>query len=132
MTYFLDANIISYIIKQIPSVLTRLQDLVRNNASIKIPIVAYYEVKRGLLANKTSNRLAIFDTQIKQLGLVPMTESTFECAAQIYAHLKQCGSIIEDADLFIGASALENNAILITNNARHLQRIPNLQIEILK
>ncbi|MBQ8384414.1 MAG: hypothetical protein IJX45_04185 [Spirochaetaceae bacterium] len=109
MTYFLDANIISYIIKQIPSVLTRLQDLVRNNASIKIPIVAYYEVKRGLLANKTSNRLAIFDTQIKQLG-----------------------SIIEDADLFIGASALENNAILITNNARHLQRIPNLQIEILK
>ena len=61
-----------------------------------------------------------------------MTESTFECAAQIYAHLKQLGSIIEDADLFIGASALENNAILITNNARHLQRIPNLQIEILK
>ena len=132
MTYFLDANIISYIIKQIPSVLTRLQDLVRNDASIKIPIVAYYEVKRGLLVNKASSRLAIFDTQIKQLGLVPMTESTFECAAQIYAHLKQLGSIIEDADLFIGASALENNAILITNNARHLQRIPSLQIENLK
>lgn len=132
MTYFLDANIISYIIKQVPSVLTRLQDLVRNDASIKIPIIAYYEVKRGLLANNASSKLAVFDTQIKQLGLVPMTESTFEYAAQIYAHLKQAGSIIEDADLFIGASALENNAILITNNAHHLQRIPNLQIEILK
>lgn len=132
MTYFLDANIISYVIKQVPTVLSRLQDLARSNASIKIPIIAYYEVKRGLLANKASGKLAIFDTQIKKLGLVQMTEHTFECAAQIYAHPKQGGNIIEDADLFIGASALENNAILITNNAHHLQRIPNLQIELLK
>ena len=30
-----------------------------------------------------------------------------------------------------GVSALENNAVLITNNANHLQRIPNLKIEVL-
>jgi predicted nucleic acid-binding protein len=31
-----------------------------------------------------------------------------------------------------GASALEHDAILITNNDNHLQRFPNLQIEELK
>jgi predicted nucleic acid-binding protein len=60
-----------------------------------------------------------------------MTEQTFDLAAEIYSQLKQSGNLIEDADLFIGVSALENNAILITNNANHLQRIPNLQIEVL-
>lgn len=131
MTYFLDANIISYVIKNIPSVISRIQDLIKDGADVKIPIVSYYEVKRGLLANKASNKLAIFDTQIKALGLVQMTEQTFDLAALIYSQLKQSGNLIEDADLFIGASALEHNAILITNNASHLQRIPNLQIEVL-
>ena len=124
MTYFLDANIISYVIKNIPSVISRIKDLIKDGADVRIPIVSYYEVKRGLLANKASNKLAIFDTQIKALGLVQMTEQTFDLAALIYSQLKQSGNLIEDADLFIGASALENNAILITNNASHLQRRP--------
>lgn len=132
MIYFLDANIISYIIKQVPSVITRIEELIRNNADIKIPIIAYYEIKRGLLANNASKKLAIFDAQMKILGLVQMTHSTFEKAVQIYAQLKRAGNLIEDADLFIGSSALEHNAILLTNNAKHFKRIPNLQVEVLQ
>ena len=107
MTYFLDANIISYIIKSIPSVISRIQDLIEDGADLRIPIVSYYEVKRGLLANKAINKLAIFDSQIKALGLVQMTEQIFDLAAEIYSQLKQSGNLIEDADLFIGVSALE-------------------------
>ena len=95
MTYFLDANIISYVIKNIPSVISRIQDLIKDGADVRIPIVSYYEVKRGLLANKASNKLAIFDTQIKALGLVQMTEQTFDLAALIYSQLKQSGNLID-------------------------------------
>lgn len=132
MIYFLDANIISYIMRQVPSVISRLQELIKNNADIRIPIISYYEVKRGLLFNNSIHKLALFDAQMKVFGLVPMKESTFELAAQIYAQLKSAGKLIEDADLFIGCSALEHNAILLTNNSNHLERIPHLQIEVLK
>lgn len=37
MIYFLDANIISYIMRQVPSVILRLQELIKNNADIRIP-----------------------------------------------------------------------------------------------
>ena len=131
MIYFLDANIISYVMRQVPSVISRLQELIKNSADIRIPIISYYEVKRGLLSNNSMHKLALFDAQMKVLGLVPMRETTFELAAQIYAQLKSAGKLIEDADLFIGCSALEHNAILLTNNSNHLGRIPHLQIEVL-
>ncbi|MBR5580407.1 MAG: PIN domain-containing protein [Treponema sp.] len=131
MIYFLDANIISYVMRQVPSVISRLQELIKNSADIRIPIISYYEVKRGLLSNNSMHKLALFDAQMKVFGLVPMRETTFELAAQIYAQLKSAGKLIEDADLFIGCSALEHNAILLTNNSNHLGRIPHLQIEVL-
>ena len=37
MTYFLDANIISYVIKNIPSVISIIQDLIKDGADVRIP-----------------------------------------------------------------------------------------------
>ncbi len=54
----------------------------------------------------------------------------YERSAQIYADLKKDGNIIEDDDIFIGATALENDAVLVTNNERHLGRINGLKIEV--
>ena len=131
MTYFLDANILSYIIKQIPSVTSNLRELIVSGNIIKIPVVAFYEVKRGLLAVNSKKRMSVFEAQVEAFGLVQMTDSTFTMAAEIYAELRRTGNVIEDDDLFIGCSALENDAVLLTNNARHLSRIPNLMIKVL-
>ena len=58
--------------------------------------------------------------------------SKLDFAAQIYSDLKKSGKLIEDDDIFIGAMALENNAILVTNNERHLERINDLKLEVWK
>lgn len=131
MTYFLDANILSYVIKQVPSVKVRLRELIVSGNTIKIPVVSFYEVKRGLLAVNSKRRMSVFEAQVEIFGIIQMTESTFNIAAQVYAELSKTGNVIEDDDLFIGSSALEHNAVLLTNNARHLSRIPDLQIEVL-
>ena len=47
----------------------------------------------------------------------------------IKAQLKQQGNLIMDADILIGSIALANKLILVTNNTKHFQRIPNLQLE---
>lgn len=131
MKYFLDTNIISYILNGNEKVKNRIEDILLNNDIISIPVFSYYEIKRGLLSVGASAKIERFNNFVRICELVDINISTFDIAAQIYAQLKQKGNLIEDADLFIGVSALENNAVLITNNANHLQRIPNLKIEVL-
>ena len=131
MKYFLDTNIISYILNGNEKVKNRIEEILLNNDIISIPVFSYYEIKRGLLSVGASTKIERFNNFVRICELVDINISTFDIAAQIYAQLKQKGNLIEDADLFIGVSALENNAVLITNNANHLQRIPNLKIEVL-
>lgn len=129
MTYFLDANIISYLLKGNERIKTIIVDKLLQGDKINIPRVAYYEVQRGLLACGSTAKLQRFINWAKLLGTVSLTDNTLEIAAQIYANLSQKGKLIEDDDIFIGATALENNAVLITNNESHLGRIENLKIE---
>ena len=131
MTYFLDTNVISYILNGNINVKNRIEKLILQDNNISIPIFAYYEIKRGLLSVGATAKFKCFDNFVKVCNLVNVDISTFDLASQIYAQFKQTGNLIEDADLLIGVSALEHNAILITNNANHLQRIPNLQIEVI-
>lgn len=131
MKYFLDTNIISYILNGNEKVKNRIEEILLNNDIIAIPVFSYYEIKRGLLSVGASAKIERFNNFVRICELVDINISTFDIVAQIYAQLKQKGNLIEDADLFIGVSALENNAVLITNNANHLQRIPNLKIEVL-
>mgnify|MGYP003390824952 FL=1 len=131
MKYFLDTNIISYILNGNEKVKNRIEEILLNNDIISIPVFSYYEIKRGLLSVGASAKIERFNNFVRICELVDINISTFDIAAQIYAQLKQKGNLIEDADLFIGVSALENHAVLITNNANHSQRIPNLKIEVL-
>ena len=130
MTYFLDANIVSYLLKGNKEIFSKLSDLASNDHIISIPNIVYYEIKRGLLASGSTNKLNRFVSFAKALGIVELKTSTLDIAAQIYADLKKAGTLIEDDDIFIGASAIENNAILVTNNERHLGRIKDLKYEV--
>ena len=132
MTYFLDTNIISYLLKGNASVLKRLEELAEDDNQFEIPSIAYYEIKRGLIASGATTKLTRFLNFVKQIGIAELKTSTLDLAAQIYADLKKTGDMIEDDDIFIGAMALENNAILVTNNERHLERINDLKLEVWK
>lgn len=132
MTYFLDSNIVSYILNGKSAIKNRIEELLLQGNDIFIPTFVYYEIKRGLLAVGATSKLERFNNFVKTLGLINLTMQTYDMAANVYALLKKQGLLIEDADLFIGCSALENSAILITNNANHLKRIPGLKIEVLE
>ena len=45
------------------------------------------------------------------------------------AALYSQGTPIEDLDLFIGCTAVANQMIMVTENKKHLERIPNIEIE---
>lgn len=128
MIYCLDTNIISYLLNGDKSVLKHIDALAENDDDIFIPSVAYYEIKRGLLASGATAKMKKFLAFAECMGIAELKTSTLDIAAQIYADLSNAGKLIEDDDIFIAATALENDAVLITNNERHLGRIKNLKI----
>jgi len=61
----------------------------------------------------------------------PFDEGVVRFYARIFAHLKnqKPSQLIDKADLLIAATALANNLILVTDNTKHFERIPQLQLE---
>lgn len=47
----------------------------------------------------------------------------------IKASLETKGERIDDFDLLIGSTALANDLILVTDNGRHLGRLPDIKLE---
>ena len=82
-------------------------------------------------AEKSSRRdanLLVVEEIIKNMAVLPLTN-----ALQLYAkekvRLQKLGTTIDDFDLLIGATALANQLILVTNNYKHFARISNLEVE---
>ncbi len=126
MTYFLDANFISYFIGGKKAALDFINAI--SASEIKIPDIAYYEILRGLYYKDAKNVLQKFEAFAKYFGITSMTAETMRIAAKIYADLRCKGKIIEDDDILIGALAVEHDATLLTSNERHLGNIAGLKI----
>jgi len=126
MTYALDTNIISYLLKD-NSVVYKNYDLATaNGARCIIPPVAYYEIKRGLLYAKATAKADDFELLCHELGVGEMSVPVWNKAAEFYTNCRRKGQLIEDADLFIAAYCVVNGYILVTNNTRHFIGIDDL------
>jgi tRNA(fMet)-specific endonuclease VapC len=66
-------------------------------------------------------------TEISEV--IPYDRSIADIASQIYGNLRSRGLLITPIDLFIGATALYCNYILVTANVKHFQNIPDLKYE---
>ena len=47
----------------------------------------------------------------------------------IRSELERAGSVIGEADLWIAATALAGDGIIVTNNVREFSRVPGLAVE---
>ena len=128
-TYGLDTNIISYILKNDTVIITKIQDEIIKGNIFRIPAISYYEISRGLYAMKKTNKMESFKRLCGDFGLLDITKNTLDIASKIYADLKEKGEIIEDADILIASSCIENDSVLVTNNEYHFKRITGLTYE---
>ena len=129
MIYALDTNIISYILNGNTTLDKKLADVISSGAEIIIPLMVYYEARRGLLANNSIKKLRIFEKLCSRLNINSLTKADMNTAADIYAQRKRTGKMIDDGDLIIAAQCVTNNYTLITNNEKHFKDIDGLNIE---
>ena len=128
MIYALDTNIISYILRDDKGVKQRWrQEEITGNRSV-IPLVVYYEVQRGLLANGATVKLRSFERLCRTFGIYNLTKTDMNTAAAIYADRKCRGRPMSDTDLLIAAQCVAHGYTLITNNMRHFEGIKGLQL----
>jgi len=129
MTYVLDTNIITAIMRGNKKVKEIAQKAILEGKEIFINAISYYEIKRGLLAKNATVQLNKFDLLCKEFGLVLLdTQDVFDRASEIYANLKQRGQLIEDADILIASVVTFRNFILVSDDT-DFDRIQGIKLE---
>jgi predicted nucleic acid-binding protein len=127
-TYVLDTNIISFYLKGNETVGNNITSALLDEDAIVVAPIAYYEVKRGLMAVGARKQLKEFDDFCTLFGVGEFDNSVLDVAAAIYAGQRKAGHVMEDADIFIAAFCKNRNFTLVTNNTKHFEHIPELKL----
>ena len=91
--------------------------------------MAYYEIKRGLLAVNATAKMRDFDMLCSEFDIGEMGIDIWEAAARIYAYRLNNGLSIDDADIFIASFCIVNGYTLVTHNTKHFEGIQGLKTE---
>ncbi len=129
MNYLLDTNIVTAILKRNPKVRNKLRKIGTQSKEAFISCITYYEIKRGLLYAKATRQLADFDELHKTHKVVLLDDlQIIEKAAEIHADLRRKGTPVQDADVFIAATAIVKSLILVSNDSDML-RVVGVTVE---
>ena len=127
--YMLDTDTSSYIIREKPaSVRERFNEI--DLQQICISVVTYAELLYGV-AKSSSKRVnrPIIEDFARHLVIQTWDEDAADSYAQVRSYLENQGSPIGGMDTQIAAHALSLDAVLVTNNTHHFERVPNLKLE---
>ncbi len=127
--HLLDSDTLSYLIKGVPSALERAREYLKTHSCLSFSIITYYEILRGLQYYDARSQMAMFEELAERSEIILLNQSVAQTAAGIYAELRRQGQLIIDADLLIAATAIVSDAVLVTNNESHYQRIPGLALD---
>jgi tRNA(fMet)-specific endonuclease VapC len=129
VTYLLDTNIVSYILKRNATVEKRLRIVNISGQKVFISCITYYEVKRGLLYANATRQLAEFNQFYARYEVLFLDDiDIIEQACQIHVDLKRRGLKIQEPDILIAATAITHGLILVSNDS-DLLRIHGINLE---
>ena len=116
MTYVLDTNTVTAVLKKDAQVVTRLRSVLASDSRVLVSAVVYYEITRGLLWRDAIGLLAAFDRLVASLEWLDVTRTHWSLAAGLWAESRRSGATLDDADLILAAQARDEQAILVTDD----------------
>jgi tRNA(fMet)-specific endonuclease VapC len=125
----LDSDTLSFYFKGNPSVIQKIDSYLLEYGFVHISVITYYELLNGLLFKDARAQLNRFEQFVQLNQVLPINSGIASTAAKIYADLRKNNQVIGHNDVLIGATAIEHDLILITNNTNHFARIPGLSID---
>ena len=131
MTYLLDTNTVSELMRANSKSLAKLQEQSPQTVMIAQPVIA--EISFGLKYLGKSKRKTLLEKRWhiykEELKCVQWTDAVSDSFASIKSALYKRGEPLEDFDIAIAAHALAFNMCLVTNNTKHMKRIKGLSLD---
>ena len=129
MKYMLDTNICIYLIKQQPKeVIDKFHGISPGEIAISTVTVAEMMYGVGKSQHKEKNKSAL-DSFLAPLEIVDFDIQVAQLYGIVRAYLEKRGTLIGAYDLMIAAHAISLGLVLVTNNEREFQRVPDLIVE---
>lgn len=127
MKYLLDTDWSIHCLHRVERVVARLTEL--RPEGVGISIISLAELYQGVFyaTDPVGNERALRDF-LAPFPVVPLEDEICRIFARERGRLKAMGTPIGDFDLLIGATALQHNLTLLSNNRRHFERISGLSI----
>lgn len=128
MSYLLDTDICIYWLNGRPSLKDKLLAVGRDQVAISI--ITQAELYYGAYnSSRVQENLKRVDDFVRQIPVISLHEVTLKRFGALKSQLRQTGQPLPDFDVLIASIALTENKVLVTNNTRHYQRIPDLILE---
>ena len=125
--YVLDTNTLIYYFKGMGRVAERL--LSHSPRKIGIPTLVLYELEVGLAkSSRPEQRRGQLAEMLAMVNILPFGIAEAREAAQIRAALEGAGEPIGPYDVLIAATALANQATLVTHNVEEFGRVGGLAL----
>ena len=128
MKYMLDTNTCIYIIKRKPvDVIDRFRRL--QISQVSVSSITLSELEYGVIKSSKpqQNHLALAQF-LAPMEILPYGDAVAQHYGKLRVHLEKQGTPIGSLDMLIAAHALSTGCILITNNVKEFERVPNLKI----
>lgn len=127
MSYMLDTNTVSHILKGHHRALERLSHVPM--ANVCISVITEGELRFGIAKRPQATRLQrIVGEFLQRVAVEPWESSTAHAYGDLRASLESSGKVVGALDLLIAAHALDLNATLVTNDAG-FRKIAHLKTE---
>ena len=131
-TFMLDTNICSFIMRERPeSVLSELQAKVLHRDKIVISSITYAELRLGAIGIKSSpkHNIIVDDFMARVDAVLAWDLNAVDATVKIKKTLSDKGTPIGNNDTMIAGHAVSAGCVLVTNNTKEFERVPELEFE---
>jgi predicted nucleic acid-binding protein len=130
MSCILDTNILyNILLKDDEKLKMEFEQALFEGREVCISTITYYEQKRAILRLERPDKpMDQFEKLIKSIKLLSFAQPTADIASKIYADLNNIGKPISSCDYLIGATALENDLPIVTEDG-HFDHIDGIKRE---
>jgi tRNA(fMet)-specific endonuclease VapC len=124
--YLLDTNVCIFFLQGKYGIKEKIQKIGRKNCCISEITIA--ELLYGAAYSQSEKHSRDVEIVLENLTLVPLYD-TLPTYAEVQAHLRRAGLLIEEFDMLIGSSAAHHGYVMVTENIDHFERISGIEIE---
>ena len=125
--YLLDTNICIYFLKNQYGIPEKIKAIGNKNCFISEITLA--ELYYGASNSGQKERKIAGVKAIEKYFTVLSIQNSLEYFGDTKTELKKQGKLIDDFDLLIGCTAVTNKLVMVTENVKHLIRIPEIHVE---